>query len=60
MEPNIRRNGVKWRRRRRCPEMKRVLGWSRLKFRCYDATNIRNRERRGGGVGERERQSEKY
>ena len=36
-------NGFK--RRRRCPGMKRVLGWSKITFRCHDATNARGRER---------------
>ena len=34
------------RRRRRCPGMKRVPGWSRLTLKCHDATNVRRRERK--------------
>ena len=52
------RSGVKWRRRRKCPRTKKVLGRSRLTFRCHNATNVRNKEK--GRERERERQSEKY
>ena len=41
----MRGSGVKRRRRRRCLETKRVLGWGRLTLRYYDATNVRRRER---------------
>ena len=41
----MRGSGVRWRRRRRCPEMKRVPGRSRLMLKCRDATNVRGRER---------------
>jgi len=34
------------------PRIKRVLGWNGFTFRCYDATNVRERER--------ERESEKH
>ena len=42
--------------------MKRVIGRSRLTFRCHNATNIRNRERgrERERERERERQSETY
>ena len=40
--------------------MKRVIGRSRLTFRCHNATNIRNRERGRERERERERQSETY
>ena len=36
-EPNRKRSGVKG--RRRCPRMKRVLGWSGFLFMWHDATN---------------------
>ena len=42
-DPNRRKGRI--RRRSRCPRMKRVLGRSRLTFRCHDATNARKRER---------------
>ena len=35
--------------------MKRVLGWNGFTFGCHDATNVRNRERKG----ERERDNQK-
>ena len=49
----MRWSGVRRRRRRRCPGMKRVLGWNGFTFGCHDATNVRNRERKG----ERERET---
>ena len=50
----MRGSGVKWRRRRRCPDMERVSGQNGFTFRCHDATNVRGRERKRG------RQSEMY
>ena len=41
----MRGSGVRWRRRRRCSETKKVSGQSRLALRCHDATNVRGRER---------------
>ena len=51
------RSGVRWRRRRKCPGTKRVLGRSRLTFRCHNATNVREREK--GRERERERERER-
>ena len=49
----MRGSGVKKRRRRRCPETKRVPGQNGFTFRCHDATNVRNKEK------ERERERER-
>ena len=44
-EPDLRGSRVKWRRRRRCLETKRVPGRNGFTFRCHDTTNVRNKER---------------
>ena len=51
----MRWSGVRSRRRRICPETKRVPRQNGFMFRCRDATNIKGRERR-----KKARQSEKY
>ena len=51
IELYVRGSGVKKRRRRRCPETKRVPGQNGFTFRCHDATNVRNKEK------ERERET---
>jgi len=43
----MRWNGVRRRRRRKCPRTKRVLGLNGFIFRCHDATNVKEREREG-------------
>ena len=42
----MRGSGFRWRRIRRCQRTKRVLGWNRFTFRCHDATNVKERERK--------------
>ena len=54
-EPDVGRSGVRWKRRRRCPRTKRVLGRSRLTLRCHYTTNVRGEKERKRG-----RQSEEY
>ena len=55
-KPNVRWNGVRRRRRRRCLGTKWVPRWSGFMFRCHDTTNVRNKER----GREKERQLEKH